>query len=295
MDLIEIDGGAAVRYKDPSDNLKRSSLEELVGAMTNWHRDDAPLSTPTLPHGARYYARTGKAEVFVVEEEPAVRAVRAESDKGVAWFRLSFPYVVYVFLFDHGIMPAYRSRVFYRTRPITSMRDRLFLTNLTHVNSRDNDDYLAGTACFGIRGGRYHRGSVADMVTKAMESFWSSAFLMFYGGSRWDSLLRGMAERDARVQSFNSWQEETKANPRFSLGVDWMSANCSILQAAADTLDFWLSHGSVVGHENDGDIVSVDMSLGVFADTILRIGDEYGPPIQVQPEAKSPAREGEEG
>lgn len=151
--------------------------------------------------------KTGKYDLYDVGE---ARKNKHHSERRAIQFNLAFPYIVFVITaYGPETRPSYGSvRVFYRTAPIRSLSDPLYLVNLTNVN---------GTGiCLGSNPESTTINSYTSLVNSVIQRFWVNVFNTDYIGNYLD-----YSKRVPELSDFFTWQYNTKIDPTFVFGVDW--------------------------------------------------------------------------
>lgn len=234
---IEVIGASATLYRLKKSGLWQSNkvkdrtvlVADLVGKLVQREFDNGSSETPVLPVGTRYYSRQGVQEVLVFEEPPQMRTILFEDRK----FNLALPYVVYCFYFANGLMPEYKTRMFFRNSPLESLDDKLFMSNLTHVKvgGAINDPFLLGAVCMKAIFGQHD--SLDTKVSASLRYYWQTVFSAeikndFHIGA---SEIR---KQDQRVGDLATWQEESRKNPLFVLEVPWIDYNLTVGQVVRE-------------------------------------------------------------
>ncbi len=206
-----------------------------------------------LPPSCCFHYAEDDREVFVIQDDPAVRTVywhttRDDQGTGVyermrqrlieqclhhVWgetaeafekrlhkqvvFRLSFPYMLRFYLFVAGQHD--RATMWFRPAPLTSDRDELFIPNLPN---RNNEGVLCITdASRNIR----TRDSAASTIMKIEKEFWLSPWT-----DHWTESFVRYAGRVPDLASPWEWERASAINPLFSLQVPWSSEERTVAQ-----------------------------------------------------------------
>ncbi|MBI2632985.1 MAG: hypothetical protein HYW78_01170 [Parcubacteria group bacterium] len=218
---------ATVLIKDTLDDNEQTvdrivSLKDFVERIVECNAQS--IETPLLITGARYYIKKGAVEIVIVEQTPQIRTIIVpESMYGNKKYTLAFPYVIYIFCIENGFMPAYRSRVFYRNAPLTSLDDQLLLCNLTHVNIGE-DNYATGEAC--MKANIKQSDSLEEKVRAQIRYFWESSFIVpKQAEEQHGSFIEGFTQSgnlDERIKTLEAWEKASKKDPLFVFEIPWI-------------------------------------------------------------------------
>jgi hypothetical protein len=180
--------------------------------------------------------------LFVIEEDPTVRTVRINlgmeapferlraegkveefgyqnfefKEFGTPYFfRLSFPYVVHIFLVTLSTdqTPLFGHWLFYRLAPLNSTFDYLLRPNLPNIDG-----------AFKVCAGDYKikATSIAEMVEEYLHHFWSSMFNKDY-------ITNYLSYDDNEfICNFLHWQHYSLIDPNFVFNVDWDNSDMTI-------------------------------------------------------------------
>jgi len=208
-------------------------LADLTGALADGKQADR---TPVLPDGARVFARWRHTAVLVIEEGPRVRRVRwspktLKSEGSYTEHLLAFPFIVYLVGFYQRDFDA--MRIYFRTAPLASEEDALHLPNLWNVQAADSP-LARCRACLRGRPEGLNR-PVGEQAAALIEFFWNTGFNQDIE----DNCFDRARNRDPRIASLSAWEEATRIDPLFPLGVSWEPVGLSLGQA----LDHWRRHG----------------------------------------------------
>lgn len=217
----------------------RDFLEAMAASAGASHRD----TTIFVPSGTRYVKVRGASAGLVVELPPEVRRVTwnpTRMARGGAstshW--LAFPYVIHLCIFctlkgDEAYQGGLEEmRVYYRNTPLRSPEDALYNPNLFNVQV---DPALTSNCRACLRG---HPADLQDLplveqVEALLDFFWETAFnldLESNGFERARTL-------DPRISSLEAWEEASKADPLFPLGINWEPAACTVRQVMDRLMD----------------------------------------------------------
>lgn len=193
-------------------------------------------ANPLLPPECRWYGYKKKNEVLIQEEPPMVRRIRFAArtkkrgdEAPEEFYELAFPYVVFAFSFIDGRFE--EMKVFYRSAPLASMKDELYLCNLYNVQlSRGHRAH--NRACL------RPKPHVSDMpVHEAVQlltnHFWNTEFNLDIE----DSGFQFYAKRDSRLASLSAWEKAVEADPFFVLQFPWEPAGMRLLDVISFLMD----------------------------------------------------------
>lgn len=182
-------------------------LDDFLGEV----QKERGFISPILPKDCRMFHQSGTRTTFVVEQNPQVRQLTWTSmDNGDSW-KLAFPYVVFLISFTGDAVDTNSSRIFYRTSPLGNGDDKLLKCNLCNIKDIQ-------TVCTGSM-----RVSGATLAQKA-ESFISEFWRSIFNSDLKDNNFSPAANRFPQVSSLSTWQDESKKNPLFPLGIQWFEA-----------------------------------------------------------------------
>jgi len=174
-------------------------LSDLMGEVVK----DGGITTPILPLGCRFFSQKGERSVFVIEQAPTTRQIEWDGK-----WKLAFPYVVFVVVFAGQAVSNGECRIFYRTAPLGNGDDRLSRPNL----------------CNTCQDGRICTGDMrvdGDTLVKKAESFVANFWRSLFNWDLADKNFNPAAQKFSQVRNLPTWQEESKKNPLFPLGIQW--------------------------------------------------------------------------
>jgi hypothetical protein len=208
-------------------------LADLTAALADGHQADR---TPVLPEGSRLFARWRHTTVLVIEEAPRVRRVRwsaktLKSEGSYTEHHLAFPFIVYLIGFYQAEFDT--MRIYFRTEPLRSEEDALYLPNLWNVQAAESP-LARCRACLRGRPEGLDR-PVGEQAAGLIEFFWSTGFNQDIE----DNCFDRARTRDVRIATLEAWEAATQEDPLFALGVAWEPIHLSLGQA----LDHWRRHG----------------------------------------------------
>lgn len=230
-DLIEIRGGEVFLRREESIVLKLP----LADALRQWAqcqpRSAFPDGSP-IPDPVRYIHTRGDATLVVIELSPQVRRVRWVSDTSPIRYgegtkydsvNLAFPFIIIPVLFRGGAITGCQ-QLFYRTRPLSSEDDSLFLPNVLNVAKAY--DYLCWFCLKKME--EVSHLPYQRKVEKVIEHLWEAGFNESADshGSYWSRMRE--ANLDPRISSIENWERATEADPLFILKVPWRSAGVTL-------------------------------------------------------------------
>lgn len=241
--IIEISGSEALLKRGPSTVMK-VLLADFIRAVAQQQDMSALPDGSPLPDSVRFVQRRGSSTVLVMELPPQIRQVRWLSTSSPSPYgpgskyeptTLAFPYLVIFVLFSGGNLTGYQ-QLFYRTEPIGSANDPLFLPNLLNVAEGYG---LKTWLCLA----NMNVAEVASLpwnkkVCRILEHFWEAGFNQSSEYHEGNSYWRKMTEArlDARISSIESWQQATQEDPLFMLKVPWKPSGLTVKQVTASML-----------------------------------------------------------
>lgn len=227
---IRIRGGQAV-VRSGRKTIAQASVARLIQGITT--RSSPLPSCGYVPEGVRVWTERGDSVGLVLEIPPDARSVRWLADGSRAAFGpkaryrtayLSFPYCVLLLVLRQGALTGVQ-QLYYRTKPLAENDDRLLLTNLPNV-SRGYD--LQSWVCLmNVRD--LSRLSWPKKLAAVRQHVFGAAFNrsseVHEGNSYWTS----SKAVEARVRTLQAWEQATRADPYFTLGVRWRPAGTTAL------------------------------------------------------------------
>lgn len=228
--LIDIQGDTVRLYSDKQ-ALTPVKVQAFVDALVQ--QSERPVFPGMLIDGMRFVRMQGASTAVCLELPPQVRTVRWLDNASPAEFgrhaqyqqvRLAFPYIIILVTFWNGALTG-QQQLFYRTTPIASADDALFLPNLYNVAQAY--DQLCWLCLQKL-------GSLAavaweNKLRRIIEHLWSAfnrSSEVHEGNSYWGK----MRELDSRLQSVDDWQCHSVADPLFVLSVPWQPAEVTVRQ-----------------------------------------------------------------
>lgn len=161
-------------------------------------------------------------ERTVVELYPAVRPIQINLSSRLKLYHLAFPYVYvcinrYLKGEEHVDVGA-----LYRNSPAQSLKDQLYRSNLP--NNLGNF-FCLGTAKAFLRSlGNLNELNLNERVEKICDVFWNSDFGRDETAD-WDNAKMRIPSHPG---SFAEWEEKTKKDPSFVLGLEWLPSEHTI-------------------------------------------------------------------
>ena len=189
-----------------------------------------------LPHGTRYFVRSGEDSAFVIEQRPQVRTVRfddtfAEYVKengdpidSQREFRLSFPYVVFAVGFWD--LEQVSLSVFCDVKPLDSLDSQISLLGLPNIHPD-------GSVCLG-RGFRDIVGNPIKRVENLLDYFWSSIF-----NSDIPNSYRDFTSANPKM-GMRVWESQTSDDPLVASSYNYPPAK----QTVGETVNYMTSSRS---------------------------------------------------
>ena len=192
--VIELTRRTATAYyiSDGREEMAQVPIKKLVPRLVKNIKkqidteETGTLLTPMLPPGVRMYQSYGETEIVVCEQSPQMRTIKwgqPPFDKEQVTYKVATPYVVYFFPFYKGVLQN-EARIFYRTEPLKSLDDKLFLPNVTHCQYYINSTSSIGRICFEGKGNFQRPEEMSSAIDVAMSNFWDSSFQVYWGESR---------------------------------------------------------------------------------------------------------------
>ena len=221
--------GNTVQVRSGRSKLAEVAIGDFVRAVG---RASGPGPDVVVPRGVRVSRRVGEALAVAVEVPPGARRVRWIRDDSDEPFgedakyrevRLAFPFVIVLLVLHRGRLTG-QQQLYYRTAPLESADDPLLLPNLYNVATG------YGQRCWLCL---QHVNQQPDWtpdqtISTAVDHTFSAAFNrssdVHEGNSYWEM----MRDIDPRVASVEAWEEATRADRCFPLGVAWKPAQTSV-------------------------------------------------------------------
>ncbi len=238
MDLrIEIAGDRAVCKQDGKEAFS-VGLQEFLKAVVE---QADYLSLPdAIPEGVCFIRRRRGVVVLVIEEKPLVRTVRWLADDSPAPFgpgavyrpaRLAFPFGIVMVALHHGALTNFQ-QCFYRTSPLRSLSDPLFLPNL--LNVADTPAQKCWLCLVNM-----HKDLTAltwpQRVAEIRKHFWGAGFNRSSEAHEGNSYWQRSAV-DPRVATVAAWERESQRDPFFPLHLPWRPAGKTVGQAIEEMM-----------------------------------------------------------
>jgi len=173
---------------------KEISLQDFY----NLSAKNANFSTGLMSRNCRYYERTQDKEIFVIEDCPMIRTIRAVNAKGkISEYSISLPWIIYIFIKrQHRISEFY---IFCSKKQISSLKDMLFEIPLTNVDKN-------GSVCLGNIEKKKQKPEII------IKEFWQSTFNLDY-------LPEWFKNKKGGIKSYRHWSNMTKKDSSFILSV----------------------------------------------------------------------------
>ncbi|HYD93529.1 MAG TPA: hypothetical protein VEB18_03725 [Candidatus Paceibacterota bacterium] len=190
----------------------------LYSIRTEYEAKRFGLTTGTeaLPPGTRFlFQRPGHRRHYIIEQAPTVRAVRfgqSGYESSYRYHSLAFPYVVFLVIISENDFEA--MYVFFRTKPLSTINDDLYIPALPNLSS-SSLGVCTGTMLEGVD----QPGPCGLRVMRAIEAFWNSGF-----NDHWTHFLRNYNVQEPRLASLAEWERQSKKDPNFVLSVPWIPA-----------------------------------------------------------------------
>lgn len=187
---------------------------------------DVAMSSPVLPPGCRiFYSHPNNTNIFVIEQPPTIRSVSwgMDSDPNLPTpvFRLAMPYMVFFVRVSGNTIISHSCQLFCRKEPITKMNDALFAPPLPNVGgtahqliSNSNRSCIICAGDIRIRTSEPHL-----MAAEFVNMFWKFGF-----NDDLSQNYHSFVSLNSAVPDVNSWQNLSKENQLFVLGLNYQSA-----------------------------------------------------------------------
>ena len=219
-----------------------------------------PPPLPVLPPGTRWLCRKKDLLFLVVEHPPQCRTLRVSGGKkgqdDYHSCRLAFPYIIYVLTFYREGFE--EMKMFFRNRPLSSLDDTLYHTNLPNVRGEPGH-HGSQRVCLRYRPEMLEGVPLAESVPALIEFFWSTGFNQ--------DITRSAFERaqglDPRFADFGAWEAASQADALFPLEVGWEPAG-------RDLPGLWLECLQL-----HGDTARAIEDAGELADILYRLPVGY--------------------
>jgi hypothetical protein len=210
----------------------------------------------------RMFKFVGKNGVCVLEFEPAMHTFRWITDKrnprdsapdigkDVQYQEriLGMPYLVLVLPFASGMLQTGACQAFYRTKPLASWRDELYMTNI--LNIARGYGFTSWVCMIG-----YHQVqgiSWQDAIEDAVRYFFWSAFNRSSEVNELNShygTVRGMNLHQG-LESVDAWELATREDPLFMTKVPWPETGHTVESAIAVAFSKMSLAGRTINLEN---------------------------------------------
>jgi hypothetical protein len=241
--------GSTVQVRSGRSKLAEVPIADFVRAVA---QASGPGPDVVVPRGVRVSRQRGEVLAVAVEVPPGARRVRWIRDdskepygRGARYreVQLAFPFVIVLLLLHRGRLTGHQ-QLYYRTAPLESADDPLLLPNMYNVAKG------YGQRCWlCLQHVKERPDWTPDQtISAAVDHVFSAAFNrssdVHEGNSYWE-MMRGV---DPRVASVEAWDEATRADRCFPLGVAWKPAGTS-LRAELDAM-LGQVHGSLPPEPN---------------------------------------------
>ena len=178
------------------------------------------------PPGAKASWSRGDLRVVEVEIAPQTKVVQWICSDSVAKYggevkdapvSLSFPYIEIFLQFRKGVLTG-EQRLYYRTRPVESTTDVLYQSNLLNVS-----DVPGGQrAWLCLQSYRVNPSHSWEQKIKSLITFmWTWTFSESSEHHEGNSYFQRNRKLDSRISTVEAWQEASKSDPNFILGIKW--------------------------------------------------------------------------
>lgn len=191
------------------------------------------MSDKPIPDNVRWIVESGDRAVYIVELQPELHSIecyfgvcpcsecRENGTNGEQGrFTIATPYVILKVPFHKNRLQEY-TEVFYRNRPIESLDDELFLTNLPNTANGGGESH--GWMC--MDGVKTKTSMTREQVLGVIVNhLWCGEFNNEISSSNFHNFM----DCDKRLSSMAAWQEASLKDPSFVLGVNWESCRHTI-------------------------------------------------------------------
>ena len=247
----EVRGGEGEPFEGPLADLVNVVRRHSVIGF-----DDSPL--PNLA----WKVEAGPLTVCVVELEPALRRLEWIHPHSPLPYgpeaiytprRLATPYVVLKVPFLHGtIVP--RTELFYRTRPLNSLDDELYCSNLLNVSPHSYG--CRAWICTQYLHAERPKPGVTPGLKALLHHLWGGGFNRSSERHEGSSAFQKASEDkvDPRIIDVDRWEQESIKNPRFVLDVKWKPVGVTVRQLIQEELD---RHKAVRDLTRTGELVNL--------------------------------------
>lgn len=191
------------------------------------------------PKNCRYIEQDLQGStIIVLEDEPQIRTVSVNSNFDAVltqlkttgklkeyglerfkeeypeppyYFNLSFPYIIYIIKLN-DMLEHLAMMVFYRTSPLTSLSDYLYICNLPNISN--NQKVCLGKAAVADSQNR----NLANICNTLLDRFWSNSFNRDYIHNH-----QLYSEQNIQyVEDFLTWSYYSSKDPMFIYDVKWI-------------------------------------------------------------------------
>jgi len=172
----------------------------------------------------------GAVQGIVIEMPPGPRRVKWIAEKSRRNYgpgtrfearELSFPFVVLVFVLIEG-EPSNVQQVFFRNRPIEGFDDTLGLTCLLNTA---NGHRLESWICYVNFEQSLSGLGWGERVRALTEHLWNSGWSRSAEFHEGNSAFQHAGQIDPRLASVDAWEQATRRDPYFTLGITWPTAS----------------------------------------------------------------------
>lgn len=221
--------------------LKASLCEKIWDRFQSFKQKSTEKQN-VLPEGTRFAYTKGHRSIIVIEQKPQIRTVSFSEDlvhgndaqqaidqtsEGYR-FALAFPYIYFVMVFDRERFSF--QEVYFRNRPLRSISDTFCLAPLPNTYYTGNGMVAHNGICMGDdefnKEIRRHTTISAKCET-VISNFWQRTFSGDLGEGDYKLV-------DSRIKNLSTWQENSKKDSLFVLGITWKNAKS--ISAVLDTI-----------------------------------------------------------
>lgn len=217
--------------------------------------------TPLPKHNLAWKVEAGPLTICIVELEPALRRLEWIDPKSPLLYgpeavytprRLATPYVILKVPFLGGRMVS-KAELFYRNRPLASLDDELYWSNLLNVSPHSYG--CRAWICTQYLRRENPLPGVTPGLHALMHHLWGGGFNRSSEQHEGSSAFKKAGEEkvDPRVTDVVRWEKESVKNPRFVLDVNWKPAGVTVGRLIQEELD---RHKAVRNLGRTGELVN---------------------------------------
>lgn len=221
---LKVNAGVQDSVADLLDTFKLKVAREIFDIAQNWSLTTS-REKALFPKDCRFLYNIGTSTIVVLESEPGLRTltldrnlcgVHAQGNARVTErHALPLPYTVFILHFISARPGGGGDRlsgvyVFWRTAPLSSLNDMLYVPILPNIHSGYNmcmgNDFMPS-------------GNITEMCQETVEAFWGSAFNNDLSTFWW-----AKEAIDTRLGNVRRWKEAAQEDPLFMLSLNYAEA-----------------------------------------------------------------------